>query len=77
VKLAVVIPARNEAGNIGRTLDRIRTRLVHEGVPYEIVVVDDGSTDGMAEAVRASRLLSSGSRTPRNGMVGWLKREVT
>ncbi len=45
MKLAVVIPARNEAGNIGRTIDHIGARLRQEAVPYEIVVVDDGSTD--------------------------------
>ena len=52
MKLAVVIPARNEAGNIGRTLDRVRARLQREAVPYQIVVVDDGSTDRTAEEVR-------------------------
>jgi len=45
MKLSVVIPARNEAGNIGSTLDNLRRRLVQEGIRYEIIVVDDGSTD--------------------------------
>jgi dolichol-phosphate mannosyltransferase len=53
VKLSIVIPARNEAGNIGATVDAIRTRLAGEGISYEIVVVDDGSTDATADEVRS------------------------
>ncbi len=45
MKLSVVIPARNEAGNIGETLDQLCARLDSEGLTYEIVVVDDGSAD--------------------------------
>jgi len=52
VKLSVVIPARNEAGNIGPTIDAIRDRLDCEGIEYEILVVDDGSTDATAAEVR-------------------------
>jgi glycosyltransferase involved in cell wall biosynthesis len=53
MKLSVVIPARNEAGNIGPTLDQIRERLQQEGIPYELLVVNDGSTDATAEEVQA------------------------
>lgn len=53
MKLSIVIPARNEAGNIGPTLDEIRERLTREGIPYEIVVVNDGSSDTTAEEVQA------------------------
>jgi dolichol-phosphate mannosyltransferase len=45
VKLSIVIPARNEAANIGPTVDRIRDRLRGEGIAYDMVVVDDGSSD--------------------------------
>ena len=51
MKLSVVVPARNEAGNIGVTLDNVRQRLDREGIDYEIVVVDDGSTDTTVEEV--------------------------
>lgn len=67
MKLAVVIPARNEARNIGRTLDEIRVRLAREGVPYEIIVVDDGSTDGTAEEVRARGAEDPSVRLVHNG----------
>ncbi len=53
MKLSVVIPARNEAGNIGLTVDGVRHRLSQEGIEYEIVVVNDGSSDGTVEEVEA------------------------
>ncbi len=45
MKFSVVIPARNEGHNIGPTLDQLAARLAREEIDYEIVVVDDGSTD--------------------------------
>ncbi len=48
-QLSIVVPAYNEAGGIGRTLEGLR-----EAFPQaEIIVVDDGSSDGTAEAVAA------------------------
>lgn len=55
MKLSVVIPARNEAGNVGRTLQAVRERLAREEIDYEIVVVDDGSTDQTAAEVEDHR----------------------
>src|SRR6266568_2532999 len=52
-RLSVVIPAFNEAERLPRTLARVNAHLVGQGPPYEIVVVDDGSTDGTAESARA------------------------
>ena len=43
--LSVVIPARNEAGCIGSTVEHLHLELRLHDVPHEIVVVDDGSTD--------------------------------
>jgi dolichol-phosphate mannosyltransferase len=72
MKLSVVIPARNEAGNIGPTLDAIRDRLRREGIAYEIIVVDDGSTDATAEEVRARCVLDPGVRLlPNHGPHGF------
>ena len=50
--LSVVVPAYNESARLPRTLQRIGAFLA--GRPHEIVVVDDGSTDGTAEAARAA-----------------------
>lgn len=43
-KLSVVIPARNEAGNLPVLFDEIR-RALDGRLPFEIVCVDDGSDD--------------------------------
>jgi dolichol-phosphate mannosyltransferase len=66
VKLSVVIPARNEAENIGVTVDSIRARLTREGIAYEIVVVDDGSSDRTSDEVRARSTVDPGVRVVCN-----------
>ncbi len=43
--LSVVIPAQNEEGCIASTIQHLSVELRLRGVPHEIVVVDDGSTD--------------------------------
>jgi dolichol-phosphate mannosyltransferase len=51
VKLSVVIPARNESGNIEETALALTRRLVRDRIPYEIIVVDDGSSDDTPDVV--------------------------
>jgi len=43
--LSVVIPARNEEGSIASTVEHLHLELKLHGVPHEIVVIDDASTD--------------------------------
>ena len=50
--LSIVIPAYNEAERLPATLTQLGTFLRGEGYPAEIVVVDDGSTDGTPAVVR-------------------------
>ena len=45
-KVSVIVPARNEEDNLDRCL---RSLVVQRGVLFEIVVVDDGSTDRTRE----------------------------
>jgi dolichyl-phosphate beta-glucosyltransferase len=52
--LSVVIPAYNEARRLPATLVRVGEHLAARGVPHEIVVVDDGSSDGTADVARAA-----------------------
>src|SRR5262245_45457075 len=66
LKLSVVIPARNEAQNVGPTLDALRARLGREGIDYELVVVDDGSSDATADEVAARAAVDPGVRLLRN-----------
>ena len=42
---SIVIPARDEQDSLPGTLQDIYTTFVREGVPHELVVVDDGSRD--------------------------------
>lgn len=51
-ELSIVIPAFNEAIRIGVTLEQLHQFLAGEGWAAEVLVVDDGSTDGTAEIVR-------------------------
>jgi dolichol-phosphate mannosyltransferase len=44
-RLSVVIPARDEEGRIGATVEHLYVELRLHGVEHEIIVVDDGSTD--------------------------------
>jgi len=43
--LSIVIPARDEEGAIASTIEHLHLELSLRGVPHEIIVVDDGSTD--------------------------------
>jgi len=59
--ISIVIPAYNEASAIGRTLDEVRAALATDGPSsYEIVVVDDGSSDrtGSVAAAAGARVIS-------------------
>jgi dolichyl-phosphate beta-glucosyltransferase len=51
-QLSVVIPAFNEAARLPRTLARVRAYLDARAQPYELLVVDDGSSDDTARVVR-------------------------
>lgn len=52
MRLSLVIPAYNEAARIGPTLEQARDYLRRHDGGAEIIVVDDGSTDGTADVVR-------------------------
>jgi dolichol-phosphate mannosyltransferase len=45
-ELSVVVPVCNELDNLNALYDRLTAVLVAEGASYEIVFVDDGSSDG-------------------------------
>lgn len=52
--LSFVIPAHDEEALIGRAIEAIRTSAQSAGVPFEIIVVDDSSTDGTGEIASAA-----------------------
>lgn len=43
--LSVIIPVYNELGTIGSVLEKVKATPI----PKEIIIVDDGSTDGSKE----------------------------
>lgn len=70
VTLSVVIPVRNRAGQITRTLQSIR---MQQRLPDAVIVVDNASTDNTADAVRDffdRWLTESPESSPRLTLVG-------
>lgn len=55
MKLSLVIPARNESANIRATVEAVSGKLEREQIPYELLVVDDGSGDATVEEVERCR----------------------
>ena len=66
--LSVLVPAYNEADGIVATIRKLREVLEPTGLVHEILVVDDGSTDGTGE--RAEAAGAQVIRQPRNGGYG-------
>lgn len=68
-ELSVVLPAFNEAQRLGPSLERILGYLEARGLPFEVIVVDDGSAD--ATAAVAERFVDRGvtviRMTPNRG----------
>jgi glycosyltransferase involved in cell wall biosynthesis len=52
-ELSIVIPVRNEAPNIRPLYDELTTTLVRGGRSYEIIIIDDGSTDDTFDQLAA------------------------
>jgi glycosyltransferase involved in cell wall biosynthesis len=59
--VSVIVPAYNEEQIIGKVLDRIRAAMNQAGDPFEILVIDDGSTDQTA-----ARAEEAGARVIRH-----------
>jgi len=49
MKISIIIPVYNEAPSLPQVLERVVNAPLPEGCEKEIVVVDDGSTDGTTE----------------------------
>jgi glycosyltransferase involved in cell wall biosynthesis len=60
-EITVVIPAFNEEGAVTPTIKGVGAALEAAGLKFEIITVDDGSTDGTAAAAEAA-----GSRVIRH-----------
>lgn len=49
MKVSIIIPVYNEFHTLGQVLERVRRAPLPAGCVKEIVIVDDGSTDGLAQ----------------------------
>jgi polyisoprenyl-phosphate glycosyltransferase len=53
IDVSVVLPVYNESGHVEEEILRIQKALGESEYSYEVIVVDDGSTDGSSEVVAA------------------------
>lgn len=51
-RLSIVVPVHNEAENLPELYGRLSRVLTEVGSPYEIIVINDGSTDGSLPLLR-------------------------
>jgi len=92
VEVSVVLPVFNEAGHLAEEITRIRAGLDRSGRTYEIVVIDDGSTDGTAEVLAgiegirtihfpenrgSGSARRAGTRAARGDIVVWTDADMT
>ena len=47
--VSVILPIHNERGHLGQEIERIRAALQASPYAFEIIAIDDGSTDGSGE----------------------------
>jgi len=51
MKVSIIMPVYNESRTFGEVLERVRRAPLPAGCSKEIVVIDDGSTDGSAQRI--------------------------
>ncbi len=71
LKLSIIIPAHNEEKNLPAAVSELQETLRQECVPYEIIVVNDCSSDGtaalIASMMAADPCVRTVDRTPPGG----------
>jgi dolichol-phosphate mannosyltransferase len=55
MKISILIPVYNEFRTFAQVLERVRAARLPEGCEKEIVVIDDGSTDGTGQLIAEYR----------------------
>lgn len=64
--LTIVIPAYNEERSIGNTLEEVAGYLMKKKIPYEVIIVDDGSKDRTVENAGARSNLFNNFKILKN-----------
>ena len=71
LKVSIIIPAHNEERNLPATVSELQGALRSEKIPYEIIIVNDCSSDGtagmIAEMIAGDSCIRTISRTPPGG----------
>lgn len=75
MSLSVVIPAYNEEGAVRETIEEVRAAMEPLGIPYEIIVVDDGSEDRTLEIARETGVVVDSNQV-NTGYGASLKRGI-
>ncbi len=75
MSLSVVIPAYNEEGAVRETIEEVRRAMEPLGIPYEIIVVDDGSEDDTLEIARQTGVIVDSNQV-NTGYGASLKRGI-
>lgn len=75
MSLSIVIPAYNEEGAVRETIEAVRAAMEPQGIPYEIIVVDDGSQDRTMEIARETGVVVDGNQV-NTGYGASLKRGI-
>ena len=73
---SIIIPAYNESENVGSVTEQFATRLRAEEIPFELVIVNDNSTDDTAAAVEALQADYPEVSLVHNGPPGGLGRAI-
>jgi len=55
--LSIIVPVYNEENAVGELVDELKTVLDEVKKPYEIIIVDDGSTDNTADTLRGKKVI--------------------
>ena len=55
-EISVVVPMRNESLNVAKLYGELTQTLNTFARPYEVIAIDDGSTDSTADRLRALAL---------------------
>mgnify|MGYP001079319892 CR=1 FL=1 len=66
-RISLVLPAFNEGAVIARAVAEAEATLVGRFTAFEVIVVDDGSTDGTADEVQRQLPLAPHTRLLRHG----------
>jgi dolichol-phosphate mannosyltransferase len=76
MKLSIIMPAHNEIECVRSTVERLYRTLTLNGVPFEIVVINDHSTDGTEHVLEDLALTLPGVRWVNNSRPGGFGRAI-